>query len=208
MKAYGGSGDDIFQARNQEYINPNKIIVSTVYLDGGAGNDTLIGGTAQDTLIGGEGDDYLNGGYYEDRLEGGAGNDILLGGRQNDVLIGGSGSNRLSGGSGADEFIFTDFGAADTITDFEIGVDKINLQEILKTVGLAFIDLNGSSFSRIRYLSEMSYNSAGIHFAQNGANTEVFLSIYATSKSTEETTTLIVLEGVDLLDLSFSDFTF
>jgi Ca2+-binding RTX toxin-like protein len=71
-------------------------------LDGGVGNDTLAGAAGDDTLDGAAGDDQLTGG---------AGNDLI------------------TGGSGADVFIFKVDDAADTIADFTIGTDLIDVSD-------------------------------------------------------------------------------
>ena len=81
------------------------------HLDGGAGNDTLYGGP-------GGGDDTI---IAED------GNDRLFGGQGNDRLQGGPGNDRLSGGPGQDVFVFVPGTYEDTITDFTLGEDKIDL---------------------------------------------------------------------------------
>lgn len=87
-------------------------------LNGGAGGDTLYGGADSDKLYGDGGDDFLFGGD---------GNDALLGGDGVDTLRGEQGSDSLTGGAGADLFIVTLNGGADTITDFSVGTDRIDL---------------------------------------------------------------------------------
>ncbi|MBT7943458.1 MAG: hypothetical protein HN719_08895, partial [Alphaproteobacteria bacterium] len=63
-------------------------------------------------------------------LVGGAGADTLTGGGANDTLVGGAGGDNLTGGGGADTFQYTAVNnftpAADTITDFASGTDKID----------------------------------------------------------------------------------
>src|SRR5205823_2353447 len=82
--------------------------VSSIILDGGKGDDSLVlgvampgslllGGDGNDTLIGADGDDNLQGGAGRDRLYGGGGQDRLSGGGGNDFLDAGSGSDRLYG---------------------------------------------------------------------------------------------------------------
>lgn len=106
----GGDGNDVVFAGGN----------TTVYMRGGAGNDTLIGGGANDALSGEDGNDHLagnggndilrghrgrdllEGGAGDDTLEGGQDDDVLQGGADNDVLIGGSGDDILDGGSGDD----------------------------------------------------------------------------------------------------------
>ncbi len=65
-----------------------------------------------------------------DYLTGTARNDTLDGGAGNDVLVGGAGNDSLAGGSGADRFVFErtwERNGTDTITDFEVGVDVLDL---------------------------------------------------------------------------------
>ncbi|MEM9232110.1 MAG: hypothetical protein AAGB10_21160, partial [Pseudomonadota bacterium] len=81
----------------------------TLHLDDG---DNLQTGTAaQDQIVGGAGDDTLRG-------EGGA-----------DVLVDGAGSDVLEGGSGADTFVLLRDGVEDRLTDFEPGLDRLDLSD-------------------------------------------------------------------------------
>jgi Ca2+-binding RTX toxin-like protein len=77
-------------------------ISGLAYVDGGAGDDTIIGSNFSDDLRGGDGNDTLIGGAAADRLDGGAGNDLLIGQAQNDTLLGGDGDDTLVGGAGND----------------------------------------------------------------------------------------------------------
>ncbi len=114
---YGGAGND--------------------QLRGGGGVDSLDGGDGMDVLIGGNDDDFMAGGAGDDILNGGNGNDTMDGGDGNDELVGGSGINILTGGAGADRFVFGSFEAEDWVTDFEEGVDAIDIL----VDGLGFGDL-------------------------------------------------------------------
>ena len=120
-------------------------------LDGGSGFDILIGGAGTDTVsyagsklgvtvnlmmgigMGGEaqGDslkeiENIIGSANADRLTGNASANTLSGGSGNDVLVGLGGADVLTGGAGSDIFVVAR-GAADGITDFAQGVDKIRL---------------------------------------------------------------------------------
>ena len=81
---------------------------------------TFIGGDSLDTIIGSAGDDTIFGMGRNDIIDGGAGNDRLVDGRGRDVL---------TGGSGADIFEFIEDGKRDKITDFELGIDRIDFTD-------------------------------------------------------------------------------
>lgn len=128
----GGDGDDLLLGRH-----------GADTLRAGQGNDTLRGGSDDDTLNGEDGDDLLEGESGNDRLVGdlgddtllgGDGADLLLGGEGDDVLRGGSGADTLSGEGGADVFVFDPSEsppqAADVITDFASGLDRIDLSAL------------------------------------------------------------------------------
>lgn len=100
---------------------------------GRKGDDVLFGERGADLLKGGSGDDLLYGGTGRDTLSGGAGDDVLDGGTGDDVLDGGIGHNTLTGGEGADTFRFARLtGELDRITDFDIGLDRIDLSALLR----------------------------------------------------------------------------
>lgn len=75
------------------------------------------------------GADALSAGAADNLLIGGAGNDSLSGGAGDDTLIAGPGYDRLTGGSGADVFVLERGGTRDTITDFQLGQDRIDLSD-------------------------------------------------------------------------------
>jgi Ca2+-binding RTX toxin-like protein len=101
---------------------------------GGAAGDRfssierLTGSDFADTLIGDQRNNVLDGGASDDRVSGGGGADTLIGGAGNDWLDGGALKDLLTGGAGADRFYFANAAeAGDTISDFQIGQDKIVL---------------------------------------------------------------------------------
>lgn len=141
--AYGGKGKDVIFGEQGNDI-----------LYAGKGNDSLFGGTGNDILFGQKGNDFISGGTGRDRLLGGDGNDTLKGNESNDLLLGGKGKDKINGGKGDDICVGgagddTVTGGAgndrcriapgagtDTITDFTIGEDMIELVR-----GLKFTDL-------------------------------------------------------------------
>lgn len=93
--------------------------------NGTEGDDTIYGLSTDDDIFGLGGNDLLGGS---------SGNDNLYGGDGDDVLNAYTGKNELTGGNGADTFYFAALamskdqgGQRDKITDFEVGVDKIQL---------------------------------------------------------------------------------
>ncbi|MBX2855483.1 MAG: M10 family metallopeptidase C-terminal domain-containing protein [Rhodobacteraceae bacterium] len=108
----------------------------------------ILSDTGQNRVIAGDGVDVVltNGG--DDTIDGGLGSDTLDGGAGADVLIGGAGDDFLTGGEGADVFVVdaSDFNDSigDFITDFEVGVDSLEL----------------SGFTNITDVSQLSFTSA------------------------------------------------
>lgn len=98
---------------SQMLSGADTIILSTLadYMEGRGGNDTIRGGLGADTLLGGVG---------KDDLRGGAGSDRLIGNTGGDTLTGGAGNSK-------DMFVFDDTSGADRITDFQDGVDRIEI---------------------------------------------------------------------------------
>ncbi|MGJ8616369.1 MAG: M10 family metallopeptidase C-terminal domain-containing protein [Sulfitobacter sp.] len=72
----------------------------------------------------------LSGTDNSDTIWGDDGDDQLLGGAGDDILRDGAGSDVLSGGAGADTFVFVSDGVRDTITDFQVGLDQIDLTRL------------------------------------------------------------------------------
>ncbi len=96
------------------------------------GNDldnALTGNGAANVLKGMGGNDTLIGGWGRDTLYGGSGNDIIDGGSGQDWLIGGTGSDTFVFNATSDSSAFS-FSLPDVITDFEPGIDKIDLSAI------------------------------------------------------------------------------
>ena len=96
-------------------------------LTGSSGDNVIDGLGGNDTLSGGDGNDLLRGGTGNDTVNGDAGNDTLYGDAGEDTLTGGGGDDALHGGSGRDVFVFSLGEGNDTIHDFQVGFDKINL---------------------------------------------------------------------------------
>jgi Ca2+-binding RTX toxin-like protein len=135
---YGEAGNDTIQGDDGDDLAFSGEGDDSIL--GGLGIDNLEGNEGNDTIRGEEGDDGLAGQDGDDLLVGGNGNDRLYGWTGNDVLQGDTGNDTLSGDTGVNTFSFealpgiqfADLGI-DTITDFQGGRDKINLDRAIFT---------------------------------------------------------------------------
>lgn len=198
---YGGDDNDIlFGGEGEDYINGGAGIDTVNYgigvfgdnssgaivrLDQGYADDNWGG---RDTLVfvenvaGSQGDDRIFGDDGENHIEGNGGDDLINGGGGNDVL---------SGGAGLDIFVFANndgfgddfFHGQDLISDFEIGVDKIDLSA---TEVNNFNDLFSPGD---RYMEQVGSDT--VVYTINGVDGD-----------------MITLQGVSMSELSVSDFIF
>jgi Ca2+-binding RTX toxin-like protein len=93
--------------------------LTSVFLDGGDGNDHLVGSSFAERMDGGGDSDDMKGGGGNDELSGGSGDDMLRGEDGADTLNGGAGNDRLvasqgdtdrmDGGSGRDTLDYSGF---------------------------------------------------------------------------------------------------
>lgn len=107
-----GGGDDIIYGGNDSPAGLNDII------NAGGGNDIVYAGGGDDSLAAGSGDDDLYSGAGNDTVDGGAGDDTLWGGGGDDVF---------TGGEGVDIFYFGGTIGNDTVIDFNVDQDQLNL---------------------------------------------------------------------------------
>jgi Ca2+-binding RTX toxin-like protein len=99
----GTSGDDVIRGQN------GIAILTSLSINGGAGNDTIFGG---------DGADILNGGGGNDTVIGGRGNDTALLGSGDDTFIWnpGDGSDVVEGQGGFDTLLFNGSNAGEKMT--------------------------------------------------------------------------------------------
>lgn len=125
-----GDGDDFFRD-DFEWDGAGQ---DTVF--GGAGNDTIAGWGGNDRFDGEDGNDVIYGGFGRDVVTGGNGRDWIDLGPGDDIYFdtpetGAGGRDTITGGAGADTFVFFDEVSRDVITDFELGVDKLQFTATL-----------------------------------------------------------------------------
>ena len=106
------------------------------------GDDVVTGASNDDYLVGGAGSDILSGNKGNDTLIGGLGFDVLSGGEGDDFLQGDEDTNTLFGGAGADIFAIANKGN-NTIVDFELDLDKIQLMGNVSFADLTIENIAG-----------------------------------------------------------------
>jgi Ca2+-binding RTX toxin-like protein len=177
-KAAGAFFDAYYAGRNH-----------TVSLDGIAlknltAADFIFSTRGAKNVSGSDVEDTLFGSLENDTLNGGSGSDLLVGGAGDDVVIGGRGENELYGQGGRDTFkasARSDYQTRlDTVHDFEIGVDKIDVS----AYGI-------SSFDQLEFLL----------LTQNGTDTYID-ALYGSNGSG------FLLKNVDADKLKSADFVF
>lgn len=160
-------------------------------IDGSNRNDTLNGSNTNDNINGLGKQDILNGNGGNDTLDGGSGNDNINGGNGDDLLIGNKGKDILTGGIGADIFAFNNLAEGkDTIADFTIGEDIIDISKII--AGSAYSSPNPFDY---------------IKFKQSGIDTVVKVNRNG-NLSKPRYKDLVTLQGVDANEIYTSSFDF
>ncbi|MGA0602277.1 FG-GAP-like repeat-containing protein [Caulobacter sp. KR2-114] len=144
------------------------------------------GGQEQGVVYGEDGDDLLVGGAGADHLDGGTGDDILQGA---------AGADILTGGAGHDTFVYrslADSTAAgfDTITDFETGVDHIDLTAL----SVSSVDLVASGAVTV-LTAHTAQGDLVIHVQGAVAQSDLLLTPAATVQGTESGDALIAAAG-------------
>ena len=168
-------------------VRANELLASDFIFQGG-GPRNAAGSVYADTLFGSRSDDVLNGRAGADMVLGGLGDDLVLGAGARDELIGGAGHDILRGGVGGD--ILTGDAGADTfdfnsvrdsqvgfprdrITDFQPGLDQIDLFNIDANEGLA----GNQAFA---WRADLGFTGAGqVTYTYVGGNTVVSANVDA-----------------------------
>lgn len=105
----------------------NEIILDAETFDA----DLVLTGTgSQDTLVGLLGSDDIKGRAGNDLIMGAGGDDILNGGNGADTIDPGAGTDVMTGGNGEDVFVIGRGRSWNRITDFEAGIDRLDLSKI------------------------------------------------------------------------------
>ncbi len=153
-----GEGIDEVYASFSGYTLGDHLEVLRLYNDAASGN-------------GNELDNILYGNHLDDTLNGGAGNDILIGGAGNDILTGGSGNDTFL--FRADACPALSSAGIDTITDFTVGQDKIQLgQSIFSSLTTSVGTLSVDEFSIV--MSDVDAETSSAAIVYNSTNGKLF----------------------------------
>lgn len=128
----GGAGNDTYVTDGLDTLIEsdlragNDTVRSTAsYALGFALENLVLLGTADLSGTGNSAANRMTGNAGANWLNGGRGNDSLWGGDGTDRLMGGDGADLLTGGAGADRFLFASTSGADTVVDFQDGIDRL-----------------------------------------------------------------------------------
>lgn len=111
-------------------------------LDLGAIGNAVTASGPGSGAVGGPGDDLIMGTEERDDLWGMSGADIL---------VDGGGTDTLHGGGGADIFVFRPDGGYDVVTDYQHGLDRIDLSGFERLFSIAGLSIEPTSYgARIR----------------------------------------------------------
>jgi Ca2+-binding RTX toxin-like protein len=133
-------------------------------------------------------DKLILGSTGADTLAGGPGSEVIVGNGGNDTITGAAGADTLTGGSGKVTFAYNGTAdstpaAADTITDFRPGSDKIDLTSIA-----AISAANGTPLfqGNISGSGNLTLNAHSVAYLEVGATTQVLVN---TSNAAETVST-------------------
>jgi Ca2+-binding RTX toxin-like protein len=144
---------------------------ASLVVNGTSGSDIFKLGNASHTVNAGDGTDQIKGGNLVDVIDGGAGIDKINGAGGADILTGGGGNDVFRYTRASDSGVGP---AADRITDYAIGGDRLNFKDIdadTSTAGdqaFAFVGtgaFSGGGAGSIRY-----QNSGADEFVQADVN--------------------------------------
>lgn len=123
-----GSGLQNIQSLSVAHVGDELQILVTSQQDAGV---NLLTTSVSELGVVSEGFGTVNGTALNDMLSGSILETSLLGGAGDDILIAGAGATTMTGGAGADIFVMQSGSDPTTITDFEVGVDRLDLFDYL-----------------------------------------------------------------------------
>lgn len=204
---FGKEGrDNLYGGKNDDFLNGG---VGDDLLEGGKGSDFLIGSDGRDTIDGGKGDDLIDGGKGNDLIKdtqgnnafyGNDGDDLLFAGKGDDLLYGDAGSDRMIANAGND-LLFGGMGddelngglGDDTLTGGR-GSDRF----VLSKEGINTITDFTESKDLIELPKTISFSDLEIIQGQGDNAIDTLINF--------ESKTLAVLNNIEAIEISLSDF--
>ncbi len=122
------SGLQNVESLSVAHVGDELQILATSQIDAGVNLFTV---SVADLGVVSEGFGTVTGTALDDMLSGGVLNTDLSGGAGDDILIAGAGATTMTGGAGADIFVMQSGSGPTTITDFQAGVDRLDLFDYL-----------------------------------------------------------------------------
>jgi Ca2+-binding RTX toxin-like protein len=153
-----GDGNDSISAVG------NLAALTTLTLDGGAGDDTILGGNGADLLFGGDGNDFIDGNQGNDVAQMGAGDDTF----QWDP---GDGSDTVEGQAGFDTMLFN---GANIAENMELSA---NGQRALFTRNVGAITMDLNDVERIDVTARGGADNIAVHDLTGTDVTEVSVDL-------------------------------
>ena len=162
-------------------VNLSGVTSGASFSGGATAGATITGGAGNDSLTGGAGPDNISGGEGNDTIGGAAGADTIDAGNGTNSITGGAGADSMTGGTGADTYAFVSNAttaatpiltststAADTITNFTSGTDKISIT---------------GTYAPTKFLGNFTNIQSALS-AQAGPAGQAFSAAYVTGEST------------------------
>lgn len=197
--SFGSDGDDLMKDR-----------AGNRFIDGGAGNDTILSGNADDVLIGGAGNDSLASYDGNDILIGGIGSDTMNAGAGDDLLVFDTSDISLRGGEGYDTAQIGEEtpSTLDLSSIYMTGVEQVSLDNEMQDILLiddkdiagsdnGALKINGDVGDVVVLQSDMAFVDV---ISSNGVN---YFELSSTTGS-GESQTLYVETDLTLVDANGS----
>ncbi|WP_289043996.1 calcium-binding protein [uncultured Aliiroseovarius sp.] len=141
-----------------EYVGGKLQIFATSETERGITQFEYDLGPAGATLLGDGTNHFLQGTGGNDQIDGGIWSEALSGGDGDDILRDGIGEDILTGGAGADTFVLASDNMLDIITDFQAGVDKLNLSEFFMLYDASQLQVTSRSWgAEITFRNETTH---------------------------------------------------
>lgn len=168
---------------------------TSIIVNGTAGSDIFKPGDVSHTINAGDGSDQIKGSDFVDFINGEGGVD---------KINGEGGADMLTGGAGADVFKYaaisdsTAGAGADKVTDYEVGIDRINFVDIDTDAVLA----GDQAFNFIGNAAFSASGAAQVRYGNSGANLLVQADVNGDGIADME----IILQGRAGQTLTAADF--